>query len=92
MTATKNSIAQHQKMQLERAQYINSTIEARQAKVKSVAFRRDILEKQRVNNYSSEYNRIRAHLSDTAIPAATRAGIKTRTELLKSMGARAVEM
>lgn len=92
MVSSKNTIAKHQKMQLEQMQYLNTAIEVRKARSNNLAFRREILEKQKVNNYSSEYNRIRAHLQDSSIPFESRQNLKSRTELLKSMGARAVTM
>ena len=85
-------VKKYQNLQLEKVQHLNSMIEARKARTNNLSFRREILEKQKVGNYSSGYNRFRAHLMDSAIPLATRAGLKSRTEQLKSMGARAVSM
>jgi hypothetical protein len=49
------------------------------------------LEKQKMRNYSNEYNRIRAHLEDSASPFTNKDGLKRRTEHLKTLGARAVD-
>lgn len=77
-------------MQLSEVQRLNGLIEARKARVSSVAFRKEILERQNIRNYQSEYDRIRAHLEDTAIPHTTREGLKSRKDHLKALGALAV--
>ena len=82
----------YSKMQLEQIQHLNNMIEAKRSRVKSIAFRKEILEKQRVRNYTNEYERIRSHLNETAMPYVTREGLKSRTEHLKSLGALAVSM
>ena len=78
-------------MQLGHVKYLNEMTEAYQNRVKSVALRKEILEKQKVRNYQNEYNRIRAHLEDSAVPYKTREGLKNRTEHLKTLGARALD-
>ncbi len=77
-------------MQFEKVKYLNDQIEAKKGRVNNLAYRRDMLEKQKVHNYSSEYNRLRAHLDDTALPHQTREAVKTRTEHLKALGAQAL--
>ena len=83
-------IAKQQKMQMEKLKYLNDSHEARKARVNNTAFRKEILEKQTVYNYSSEYNRLRAHLLNTALPAQTQQNIKSRTDHLKALGAQAL--
>ena len=65
-------------------------VEAHQGRAKSVALRREILEKQKMKNYQTEYDRIRSHLSESKHPFQTQEKIKSRTEHLKSLGAKAV--
>ena len=87
----RNSINHYSKLQLDRVKYLNDMIEARQSKAKSVAFRHEILEKQKMKQYQSDFDRIRAHLEDSAIPFKTRETLKSRTEHLRALGAKAVE-
>ena len=77
-------------MQLGEVQRLNGLAEARQQRAASTAFRHEIHQKKKIANYQSEYDRIRAHLNDTAIPFQTREGLRTRTEHLKALGALAV--
>ncbi len=83
--------AKQQKMQMDKIKHLNDSYEARKARVNNTAFRKEILEKQKVYNYSSEYNRLRAHLiNSTALPMQTQQNIKSRTDHLKSLGAQAL--
>ena len=52
-------------------------------------FRKDILDRQRVMNYQSEHDRLRAHLENSALPYQTRTGVNARAEQSKQLGARA---
>lgn len=78
------------KTQLETAQHYKKLIEGRQALAASADIRRQIIQKQNVRNYRSEYDRLRAHLEDSATPYQTKERIKDRTKMLEAMGARAV--
>ena len=60
-------------------------------RTKSVALRKEILERQKRRNYNSEYERLRSHVENSATPALTRDRAKSRAEHLKSLGARAVD-
>ena len=90
MSTPKTKLVHHQKKQLDHIRYLNGQIEARQARVNNLAFRRQVLEKQKVSNYQSEYSRLRAHLEESSLPFQSRAAIISRTEHLKSLGAKAV--
>lgn len=90
MASTKKSIKRFSNMQLGEVQRLNGLVEARQQRASSVAFRKEILEKKKVYNYQSEYDRLRAHLADTSIPYQTREGVRDRTNHLKALGALAV--
>ena len=88
---TQQKINYLQKRQLNDIKYLKSKLDARKTMVESAYIRKMILEKQKINNYQNEYNRIRAHLQESAIPFTTKEQIKNRTEQLKKMGARVVE-
>lgn len=71
---------------------MNDTADAFRNRIASVALRKEFLEKQKMKNYSSEYDRLRAHLeTNSTMPYQTRSGLKNRVDHLKALGARAVE-
>ena len=87
---TIDKIKHLQKVQIESAKHYSNLIEARKMQSANAQFRKDILDRQRVMNYQSEYDRLRAHLEDSALPYRTRADVKGRADKLKQLGARAV--
>ena len=78
-------------MQLRQVKYLNDMASAFQNRTKSTALRREILAKQDKRNYQSEYDRIRAHVEDSATPALTKNHLTDRVAHLKKLGARAVD-
>ena len=84
----KESIAHYSKIQLNHIKCLHEQIEAREHKNHSLAFRAKVLEKQRMKNYQSEYDRIRAHLSDSKSPGMTTDMAKNRSAELKALGAK----
>ena len=84
------SVNKYSKMQIEQIEHLHRQIEARQNRTASVAFRKEILEKQRTKAYQSEYNRIRAHLEDSATPHLIRSHVQSRADQLRALGAKAV--
>jgi len=87
----KSQLNHYQQKQLSQVKYLNEMAEAYRNRTKSVALRKEILEKQKRRNYQSECDRLRGHVENSATPALTRDHLKTRTERLKSLGARAVD-
>ena len=67
---------------------LNNQIEARLTRTKSVALVNEWRQKQNIRNYTSEYDRIRNELSNSAIPHQTQEGLKKRTIELEKMGAK----
>ena len=90
-SSTKKSIDHFAKLQLNQVQHLQSMIDARQSKSKSVSFRHEILQKQKVKNYQSEYSRIRSHLEGSVIPHTTREKVVSRAAHLRALGAKAVD-
>ena len=78
-------------MQLSQIKYLNDAADAFQNRSKNNALRKEILEKQRKRNYSSEYERIRSHIDDSATPALTQIHLSARAAHLKSLGAKALD-
>ena len=90
MTIPKQKLNHFRKLQLEQIKHLSDHIDAYRTRAASVALRKEILEKQNVRNYQSEYDRIRAHLEDSAVPYKTKEGLRIRSAHLKALGAKAV--
>ena len=90
MPKHQTSINKFSKMQLAQIEHLHRQVEARQNRTASVAFRKEMLEKKKVKNYQTEYNRIRAHLEDSATPHLIRSHVQSRADQLRALGARAV--
>jgi hypothetical protein len=84
----KSQLNHYQKMQLSQVKYLNDMADAFQIRTKSVALRREVLEKQNKRNYQSEYDRIRSHVEDSATPSPTKNHLLTRQAHLKNGGKR----
>ena len=78
----------YSKMQLHQLKALNAQIEARLTRTKSVALVNEWRQKQNIRNYTSEYDRIRNELSNSAIPYQTKEGLKKRVIELQKMGAK----
>ena len=90
MAIPKQKLNHFRKLQLEQIKHLSDHIDAYRTKTASVALRKEVLEKQNMRNYQSEYDRIRARLEDSAVPYKTREGLRIRTAHLKALGAKAV--
>ena len=78
----------YSKMQLKQLKSLNAQIEARLTRTKSVALVNEWRQKQNIRNYTSEYDRIRNALANSAVPFQTQEGVKKRTIELEKMGAK----
>ena len=78
-------------MQLTQVKYLNDMAEAFQNRTKSTHLRREILQKQEQRNYRSEYDRIRAHVEDSATGVFNKDHLRTKMAQLKKLGAKAVD-
>ena len=87
----KSQLNHYQRMQLSQVKYLNDMADAFQNRTKSTQLRREILNKQEQRNYRSEYDRIRAHVEDSATPAMYKGHLRDRMAHLKKLGARAVD-
>ena len=87
----KSQLNHYQRMQLSQVKYLNDMADAVQNRTKSTALRRKILQKQQQRNYSSEYERIRAHVEDSATPSLNKDHLKGKMARLKALGAKAVD-
>ena len=87
----KSQLSHYQQQQLSQVKYLSDMADAHMGRTKSVALRKEILERQKRRTYNSEYERLRSHVENSATPALTRDRVRNRTEHLKSLGARAVD-
>ena len=76
----------YSKMQLSQLKHLNDQIKARLTRTKSVALVNEWRQQQNIRNYTSEYDRIRNELSNSAIPYQTQQGLKKRKTELEKMG------
>ena len=72
----KSRLSHYQQKQLSQVKYLNEMAEAYQNRTKSIALRKEILEKHKRRNYQSEYERLRGHVENPATPALTRDHLK----------------
>ena len=87
----KSQLDHYQRMQLSQVKYLNDRAEIFQNRTKSTHLRGEILQKQNQRNYRSEYERIRAHVEDSATPALNKDHLRDKMAHLKKLGAKAVD-
>ena len=68
---------------------VKDQMEKHELKAKSIQFRKNLLERQRVANYTNELDRVRGLLSRTVLHGQTRAGLDQRARHLRTLGAQA---
>ena len=87
----KSQLNHYQRMQLSQVKYLNDMADVFQNRSKSTHLRREILQKQEQRNYRSEYDRIRAHVENSASGTITKQHITDRQARLKKLRAMAVD-
>ena len=87
----KSQLSHYQQMQLKQVKYLNDMADAFQNRSNNHLLRKQIVDAQRVKNYSSEYERIRNHVANSVTPTLTQTHLKSRAEHLRTLGARAVD-
>ena len=87
----KSQLNHYQRMQISQVKYLNDMADVFQNRTKSTHLRREILQKQEQRNYRSEYDRIRAHVEDSATPALNKDHLREKMARLKKLGAKAVD-
>ena len=84
-----NSLRHYPKRYLKRLKNKLEEINTRDA---HITFRRNVMERQKLNNYSSEYERIRGILQHSVLPHETKSRLIDREAELKRLGAQAFEI
>jgi hypothetical protein len=87
----RSQLNHYQKTQLSQVKYLNDMADTFQNRTKSTALRREILQKQQQRNYQSEYERIRAHVENSATPSLNKDHLRGEMAHLKRLGAQAVD-
>jgi len=70
---------------------VQKKLDAHQTKAASITLRKQWLERQKLNNYQNEYDRIRGIIAQNVVKGKSVEGLKKRGEVLKSLGATAVD-
>ena len=68
---------------------VKDQMEKHELRAKSIQFRRNLLERQRVANYTNELDRVRGELSKSVLPGQTRLLLAQREKHLRTLGAQA---
>lgn len=90
MPTLNGRLTYYEKMQFNRVKQLNEQAKEWNNRSRSAKLRKEFLDKQKVRAYQSEYDRIRAHLENSATPYVTPSGLQSRAERLKELGAKAV--
>ena len=76
---------------LHQLKHAKDLMEAHTTKQSLISFRKKLLDDQKKNNYSMEYDRVRGILAHSnVVPFATQASLMNRRDKLKQMGAQAL--
>ena len=84
-------IAKYTKQRMEQLEALNKDIELRTSRRSNIDIRNKWQEAKKINNYQTEYDRIRNHLSHNLIPDTTREQLTQRKKTLKDLGAQAFD-
>jgi uncharacterized protein (DUF111 family) len=84
-------LAKHMNMQLNQLERMNKEMEVRSTRKANVDIRNKWQQAKNIKNYQSEYDRIRSHMSNSAVPHETVARISGRKSVLEKLGAQAFD-
>ena len=68
---------------------VKDQMEKHELRAKSIHFRRNLLERQKVANYTNELDRVRGVLGRTVLHYDTKSGLLARAKQLRILGAEA---
>jgi len=77
---------------LHQIKHLQKIIDAHKTKAASLKLRKEWLDKQRVNNYSNEYERIRGLLAHNIVKGTSVEGLEKRKKKLEDKGAKPFEI
>jgi len=70
---------------------LQKQIDAHQTKAASIQLRKQWLERQKLNNYTNEYDRIRGLIAQNIVKGTSVEHLKKRENELKGLGAKAID-
>ena len=79
------------KMQTSQLERMNKDIEVRKSRRENIDLRNQWMRAKTVKNYQTEYDRIRNHLENTAMPGITRQQVISGKNVLEGLGAKAFD-
>ena len=82
----KSQLSHYQQMQLKQIKYLNDVADAFQNRTKSIALRKGTLEKQKMKNYNTEYERIQNHVANSATPSLNTKRLTSKSRAFKING------
>ena len=69
---------------------LKAAMDKHELKATNIHFRRNLLERQRIANYTNEMDRVRGELSRTVLHDETKLSLMKRANHLRSLGAEAI--
>ena len=85
-----NDLSKHVKEKLNYFRNLQRQLDAHATKAASIQLRKDWMEKQKKNNYQSEYDRIRGEIEHNTVRGLSTTTLKNRQKVLESLGAQAI--
>lgn len=86
-----NKLQEAIKSNLHYFETLQKKMDAHETKAASIQLRKDWLERQKINNYTNEYDRIRGLISQNTLKGKTTTHLDKRKKELESLGAKAVD-
>ena len=80
-----NLVEKQKKKSLHYLRQLKAILEARETKAKSIHFRNNLLERQKVANYQNELDRMKGGLTQAELKGLTAGAFKSRLEKRESM-------
>ena len=77
---------------LHQIKHLQKIIDAHETKAASIKLRKEWLDKQKVNNYSNEYERIRGMIDHNLVKGRSIEGLEKRKNKLEDKGAKPFEI
>jgi len=71
---------------------LKDQLESYNTKQSLINFRKNLLERRKINNYSNEYENLRSILAHSVLPFQTKDMVEKRIAELKKLGAQAFEI
>ena len=84
-------LAKHMNMQLRQLERMNKEMEVRGTRKANLEIRNKWVQSKNIKNYQSEYDRIRSHMANSAVPFESVERLQSRKSVLERLGAKAFD-